>query len=168
MKAGSGITGCSAEIDPALANTALTAANATLQNITSQRALKQAQLVLAQAQKDRNDKLFAAGVISSSDRDVAKANFDVATDEVASVAAQMKEAAAAVETAKANLGYTKSRRPWPAKWFPSPPGRTNDQREPAGPEHPADCRHQHHDGLGASLGSGHCPRHARPGRISPC
>jgi len=55
VKAGSGITGCSAEIDPALANTALTAANVTLQNITSQHALKQ-------AQKDRNDKLFAAGV----------------------------------------------------------------------------------------------------------
>ena len=51
-----------AEIDPVLADTALTSANATLQNITSQRALKQAQLVLAKAQQDRNDKLFAAGV----------------------------------------------------------------------------------------------------------
>jgi macrolide-specific efflux system membrane fusion protein len=96
-----------AEIDPALANTALTAANATLQNITSQHALKQAQLVLTQAQKDRSDKLFADGVVSTSDRDVAKANFDVATADVASLAAQMKEAAAAVDTAKANLGYTK-------------------------------------------------------------
>ena len=96
-----------AEIDPVLANTALTSANATLQNITSQRALKQAQLVLAQAQKDRNDKLFADGVVSSSDRDVAKANFDVAAADVASLSAQMKQAAAAVDTAKANLGYTK-------------------------------------------------------------
>ena len=96
-----------AEIDPVLANTALTSANATLQNITSQRALKQAQLVLAQAQRDRSDKLFADGVVSSSDRDVAKANFDVATADVASLSAQMKEATAAVDTAKANLGYTK-------------------------------------------------------------
>jgi membrane fusion protein, macrolide-specific efflux system len=96
-----------AEIDPVLANSALTSANATLQNITSQRALKQAQLVLAQAQKDRSDKLFADGVISSSDRDVTKAAFDVATDDVASLSAQMKEAAAAVDTARANLGYTK-------------------------------------------------------------
>ena len=63
--------------------------------------------MLAQAQRDRNDKLFADGVISASDRDVAKANFDVATADVASLAAQMKEAAAAVDTAKANLGYTK-------------------------------------------------------------
>jgi len=96
-----------AEIDPVLADSALTAANATLQNITSQHALKQAQLVLAQAQKDRNDKLFAAGVVSTSDRDVAKAAFDVATADVASLSAQMKEATAAVDTAKANLGYTK-------------------------------------------------------------
>jgi len=96
-----------AEIDPVLADSALTAANATLQNITSQHALKQAQLMLAQAQRDRNDKLFADGVVSSSDRDVAKANFDVATDDVASLAAQMKQATAAVDTAKANVGYTK-------------------------------------------------------------
>ena len=96
-----------AEIDPVLADSALTSASATLQNITSQHTLKQAQLVLAQAQKDRTDKLFAAGVVSSSDRDVAKANFDVASADVASIAAQMKEATAAVDTAKANLGYTK-------------------------------------------------------------
>jgi membrane fusion protein, macrolide-specific efflux system len=96
-----------AEIDPVLADSALTAANATLQNITSQHALKQAQLALAKAQQDRNDKLFADGLIAASDRDVTKAAFNVASDDVASVAAQMKEATAAVDTAKANLGYTK-------------------------------------------------------------
>ena len=48
-----------AEIDPVLADSALTAANATLQNITSQHTLKQAQLALAQAQRGRNDKLVA-------------------------------------------------------------------------------------------------------------
>jgi membrane fusion protein, macrolide-specific efflux system len=96
-----------AEIDPVLADSALTAANATLQNITSQRALKDAQLVLAKAQRDRSDKLFADGLISTSDRDVTKASFDVAAADVASLSAQMKEASAAVDTAKANLGYTK-------------------------------------------------------------
>jgi membrane fusion protein, macrolide-specific efflux system len=93
-----------AEIDPVLANTALTSANATLQNITSQHALKQAQLSLAQAQRDRTDKLFADGLIATSDRDVAKANFDVASADVASLAAEMKQAVAAVDTAKANVG----------------------------------------------------------------
>jgi macrolide-specific efflux system membrane fusion protein len=96
-----------AEIDPSLANAALTAANATLENMTSQRALKSAQLELARLQAGRNDTLFEEKFISASDRDVTRAGYDVATADVASLSAQMKQAAAAVETAKANLSYTK-------------------------------------------------------------
>jgi membrane fusion protein, macrolide-specific efflux system len=96
-----------AEIDPVLADSALTAANATLQNITSQRALKEAQLVLAKVQRDRNAKLFGEGIISASERDVAQAALDVASADVDSLSAQMKQASAAVDTARANLGYTK-------------------------------------------------------------
>jgi macrolide-specific efflux system membrane fusion protein len=95
-----------AEIDPVLADTALTSANATLENMTAQRALKQAQLVLAKAQRDRNDTLFARKLISASDRDVTQANYDVAVADAASLSAQMKQATAAVDTAKANVGYT--------------------------------------------------------------
>jgi len=95
-----------ATIDPVLANTALTSAKAALQNVTSQRALKQAQLVLATSQQTRNDELFAAQLISAADRDVTKASYDVAAADVASLSAQMKEASAAVGTATANLGYT--------------------------------------------------------------
>jgi membrane fusion protein, macrolide-specific efflux system len=96
-----------AEIDPVLADTALTSANATLENMTSQRSVKQAQLALAKAQRARNEKLFEEGIISASDRDITRANYDVAFAEVASLSAQMKEATAAVDTAKANRGYTK-------------------------------------------------------------
>lgn len=96
-----------AEIDPVLADTALTAANATLENITSQRSVKQAQLVLAKVQQARSDKLFAELLISTDDRDITRANYDVAFADVASLSAQMKQATAAVDTAKANLGYTK-------------------------------------------------------------
>jgi membrane fusion protein, macrolide-specific efflux system len=96
-----------AEIDPVLADTALTGANATLENMTSQRAVKQAQLVLARAQRDRNDALFAELLISANDRDITRAAYDVAFADVASLSAQMKQATAAVDTAKANLGYTK-------------------------------------------------------------
>ena len=96
-----------AEIDPVLADTALEAANATLENMTSQRALKQAQLVLAKAQRDRNDILFSRLLISASDRDVTRAAYDAAFADVASLSAQMKQATAAIDTAKANLGYTK-------------------------------------------------------------
>jgi macrolide-specific efflux system membrane fusion protein len=96
-----------AEIDPALADTALTSSNAALASMTSQRAVKQAALVLAKAQRIRSDALFAALVLSASDRDVARANYDAALADVASLSAQMKQARAAVDTGKTNVGYTK-------------------------------------------------------------
>ena len=96
-----------AEIDPILAQTALTATNTALENMTSQRSLKQAQLVLAQLQRVRNDDLYARNLVSASDRDITRATYDVAFADAASLTAQMKQATAAVNTAKANLGYTK-------------------------------------------------------------
>jgi macrolide-specific efflux system membrane fusion protein len=96
-----------AEIDPALADTALTSANATLENMTSQRSVKQSQLALAKVQRDRNEELFAHGLVSAEERDITQANSDVASADVVSQSAQMKQATAAVDTAKANLGYTK-------------------------------------------------------------
>jgi macrolide-specific efflux system membrane fusion protein len=96
-----------AVIDPVLAKTALSAGNAALENMTSQRSLKKAQLVLATLQKVRNDTLFAHALISANDRDITRAAYDVAFDDVASLSAQMKEATATVNTDKANLGYTK-------------------------------------------------------------
>jgi len=95
-----------AEIDPVLADSALTSANATLENMTAQRALKQAQLVLAKLERDRNDTLFSRKLIAASDRDVTQANYDVAVADATSLSAQMKQATAAVDTAKANRGYT--------------------------------------------------------------
>ena len=96
-----------AEIDPVLADTALTAANAELESMTAQHALKQAQLVLAKLQQSRNDELFSRQLISASDHDITKAAYDVALADADSLTAQVKQAAAVVETAKANLGYTK-------------------------------------------------------------
>ncbi|MCX6538470.1 MAG: macrolide transporter subunit MacA [Acidobacteria bacterium] len=96
-----------AEIDPVLADTALTSANATLENMNSQRSVRQAQLVLAQVQRDRNEQLFTKLMLSTDDRDVTRANYDVALANVASLSAQMKQATAAVDTATANVGYTR-------------------------------------------------------------
>ena len=95
-----------AEIDPVLANTAITSANAALESMTALRAVKQAVLVLAKVQKDRNDELFAKQLVSGSDRDITQSEYDVALADVNSLTAQMKEASAAIDTAKANLGYT--------------------------------------------------------------
>jgi len=96
-------------IDPVLADTALASANATVENMVSLRSVKQAQLVLAKLQQGRNDELFAHGdgSVSANDRDITRANYDVALAEVAALSAQIKQAAAAVDTAQANLGYTK-------------------------------------------------------------
>jgi macrolide-specific efflux system membrane fusion protein len=96
-----------AEIDPALADTALTGADAALESMTAERSLKEAQLVLAKVQEVRNDELFTNRLISTSDRDITKAAYDVAFADAASLSAQMKQSAAAIDTAKANLGYTK-------------------------------------------------------------
>ena len=85
-----------AEIDPVLAETALTSADATLGNMTSQRSVKQAELALAKVQRTRNDELYARRLISASDRDVTKANDDAAVAEVASLSSQMKQASAAL------------------------------------------------------------------------
>ncbi len=96
-----------ADIDPVLAASALTSANAALENMTSQRSVKQAQLVLTTLQRDRNDTLYAHKLISANDRDITRAAYDVALADAASLTAQMKEAAAAVNTGRANLGYTR-------------------------------------------------------------
>jgi len=98
-----------AEIDPVLSDTALTSANATLENITSQHTMKEAQLALSLLQRDRAEKLMTKSeeAIPASDRDIARANYDIASADVAALAAQMKQATAAIDTAKANVDYTK-------------------------------------------------------------
>ncbi len=95
-----------AEIDPVLAQTALKSSSAALENMTSQRSVKEAELVLARLQRDRNDLLFSHQVIAANERDITKANYEVALASAASFTAQMKQATASVNTARANLGYT--------------------------------------------------------------
>lgn len=96
-----------AEIDPDLARSALSAATAMLENLTAQREAKRAQLILARQQLDRTKNLLDRGFISVSDADVARATYDTTLAEVNSLSSQMKQAEAAVATARANLNYTK-------------------------------------------------------------
>jgi macrolide-specific efflux system membrane fusion protein len=97
-----------AVIDPILANTSLKAANAAFESMTAQRSLKQAQLALASVIHNRSEGIFALGEggISANDRDIALANYNVAFADVASITAQLKQSAAAIETAKVNLNRT--------------------------------------------------------------
>ena len=95
------------EIDPDLANNALASAGAALANMTSLRTLKKATLLLAKEQQDRFESLASQGIVSTSDRDIARAAYKVALADTAALSAQVKEATASVDTAKANLGFTR-------------------------------------------------------------
>jgi membrane fusion protein, macrolide-specific efflux system len=95
------------EIDPDLATTALASAKAAMANMTSLRTLKQATLTLAREQRDRNETLATDGIISTSARDITRADFKVAAADVASLTSQMKVAQASVDTAASNLGFTR-------------------------------------------------------------
>jgi macrolide-specific efflux system membrane fusion protein len=63
--------------------------------------------MLDKEERDRNETLFSEQLISANDRDITRANYNVASADVDSLSAQMKQATAAVDTAKANLSYTK-------------------------------------------------------------
>ncbi|MBF0544293.1 MAG: efflux RND transporter periplasmic adaptor subunit [Candidatus Riflebacteria bacterium] len=96
-----------AEIDPILATTALVAAEAALEGLIAQREGKLAQLVLAQTQGDRNEDLVKKNLIAIQDKDITHSINAVAVADVKVISAQIKQAEAAVDTAKAALGYTK-------------------------------------------------------------
>jgi macrolide-specific efflux system membrane fusion protein len=96
-----------AEIDPALASSALTAAQAMLENLTAQREAKRAQLVLAKQQLDRSEYLVKRDFIAASEADIARATYNTTFSEVNSLSSQIKQAEAAIATARASLGYTK-------------------------------------------------------------
>ena len=96
-----------AEIDPVLTQTALASAQAGLEDLTAQREIKRAQLSLATLQKDRDEALAKTHLIPDSESDITRSNYDLERATVDSFTAQIEETAAAVETAEADLGYTK-------------------------------------------------------------
>ena len=96
-----------AEIDPVLASSALTAAQAMLENLTAQREAKRAQLVLAKQQLDRSEHLVKRDFIAASEADIARATYNTSFAEVNSLSSQIQQAEAAIATARASLDYTK-------------------------------------------------------------
>lgn len=96
-----------AEIDPVLATSALTAALATLENLTALREAKRAQFDLTSEQLIRSENLLKSDALAASDAQTVRAAHKVALAEVDSLSAQIKQTQASVDTARANLGYTK-------------------------------------------------------------
>jgi macrolide-specific efflux system membrane fusion protein len=75
--------------------------------MTAQRTSQKDTLVLDKMQNKRNERLFKQGFVSASSVDITQSALDVARSNTHALSDQMKVATATVNTAKANVGYTK-------------------------------------------------------------
>jgi membrane fusion protein, macrolide-specific efflux system len=96
-----------AEIDPVINASKVAEAEATLAGLKAQWSGKKEQLELAALQKARSEELQKHGAQAESDAEIAQSNYKVARDALASLSADMKQARAVLETARANLEYTR-------------------------------------------------------------
>jgi len=95
-----------AEIDSTTQKNDLRTSEASLANMQAQLKEKQATLVLNQQTLTRQKSMLAKHAVSQADYDTAAADLNVTQAQIESIKAQIKEAEVAVETARANLGYT--------------------------------------------------------------
>lgn len=96
-----------AEIDPILSASKVSEAEATLEDLRAQRRARAEQLLLAGRQKKRSDWLIEQDALARSEAEVVDSGYRVAHAAVNSLDAQIKQAQAALATARANLGYTR-------------------------------------------------------------
>lgn len=96
-----------AEIDSVTQQNSLRTAQAALANVKAQLAEKQATLTLNRQTLARQTNNLAQKAVSQADFETATAAVDVTTAQIEALQAQIIEAQVAVETAQANLGYTK-------------------------------------------------------------
>jgi len=96
-----------AEIDSTTQRNALRNADAALANIRAQRAAQQASVVQAEAAFKRQQTMMAGEATSRADVDIARANRDVARAQLEALDAQIAQSATSLDTARANLGYTR-------------------------------------------------------------
>ncbi|MFG1378325.1 efflux RND transporter periplasmic adaptor subunit [Xanthobacter autotrophicus] len=96
-----------AEIDSVTQNNALGTAEAALANVRAQKAEKEATLALNELTLARQRTMVAQKAVSQADFETAEADVKVTRAQLAALEAQIVEAAIAVETARANLGYTR-------------------------------------------------------------
>lgn len=96
-----------AEIDPTVYAAKLLEAQANLENLKAQLKVKQAQLVLNTQKHNRYTTLIKLDSVAEADAEAAFAALETSRAEIEAIQAQIKQAEGALETAKANLGYTK-------------------------------------------------------------
>jgi macrolide-specific efflux system membrane fusion protein len=96
-----------AEIDSVTQENDLKTAEASLAKTRAQLVEKQATLVLAEQTLSRQNKLAKQNATSQADLESAHADVKAIEAQIAALEAEIVEAEVAVETAKANLGYTR-------------------------------------------------------------
>jgi macrolide-specific efflux system membrane fusion protein len=96
-----------AEIDSVTQTNSLRTAQAALANVKAQRVEKQATLVLNRQSLARQQEMVSKNAASRADFESATAALAVTEAQIQSIDAQIEEAQVAVETAEANLGYTR-------------------------------------------------------------
>ncbi len=96
-----------AEIDPVVFAARVDAGHATLANLAAQLDEKRAQLTLAQAQHDRNLKMFKQDAVSRDAVETSQAATQIARAQVAALAAQADQTRASLRIDQANLAYTR-------------------------------------------------------------
>ena len=96
-----------AEIDPVLQQNSLKDAEASLENMQAQIRAKKALLLQYELAYRRQKEMAAQDAASQADLESAQAQLDTTRADLAALDAQVKKARIAVETARANLDYTR-------------------------------------------------------------
>ena len=100
-----------AEIDPVLPQNTLKDAEAQVDNLQAQKRSKQALLKQYELAYRRQSRMNAKDAGSRADLESAQAQFESARQDIVALEAQIKKAVIAVDTARANLGYTRIHAP---------------------------------------------------------
>lgn len=96
-----------AEIDSTNQRNALRNAEAVLANVRAQRAGQRAALVQAEAAYRRQSMMMESDATSRADMEAARASLDAAKAQLDAIDAQIAQASTGLDTARANLGYTR-------------------------------------------------------------
>lgn len=100
-----------AEIDPVLQQNTLKDAEAQVENLRAQKFSRQALLKQYELAWKRQNQMSARDAASRSDLEIAQAQLESTEYDISAIDAQIKKAVIAVDTARANLGYTRINAP---------------------------------------------------------
>lgn len=96
-----------AEIDSVTQVNALRNAEAALANVQAQRAAKEAELAQARRVEERQRRMLNSRTVSQADYDLAEQTVAVTIAQIDALDAQIEQARVTIETARANVGYTR-------------------------------------------------------------